>query len=379
MLCSKMAWPTLAEPREQPSAEVHRGGEQKLSTDPGSRAQLTFDREAFMSMIKRALAVTGLAAAFGLSGLVAPALAQQEEPDDQFLALATSSVGGTWYPLGSAMANVITRHYPQLNITTEVTGGTNDNLNLMKNEQVDLALSTSDQAYLATQGEGAFTEGPITNFKGLVSGHVIIWQLYTLKNTGISSIEDLRGKRISLGAAGSIGNEIGEIVLDAHGLVMGQDWQPEYLGHSDGTGALKDGRVDAVLNITSAPAGAITEITSTDGSDVVFVNPDPDVLDELLQRYPYWSEATIPADAYQGQDEDIPGSFGVATILIAADSVDDATAYAITKALLENQAELEAAHALGAEWRPETATRGIEGVIPFHPGAERYLKEQGLL
>jgi uncharacterized protein len=331
-----------------------------------------------MSMIKRALAVAG-AAAFGLSGLVAPALAQQEEPDDQFLAFATSSVGGTWYPLGSAMANVITRHYPQLNITVEVTGGTNDNLNLLKNEQVDLALSTSDQAYLATQGEGAFTEGPITNFRGLIGGHVIIWQLYTLKNTGITSIADLEGKRISVGAAGSIANEVGEIVLDAHGLTMSEDWQPEYLGYSDSAGALKDGRVDAVLTITSAPAGAITEITSTEGSDVVFISPDPEVLEGLLERYPYWSEASLPAGTYQGQDEEILGGFGVATILIAAEALDDATAYAVTKALLENQAEVEAAHALGAEWRPETATRGIEGVIPFHPGAERYLKEQGLL
>lgn len=321
----------------------------------------------------------GTVAAGIAAGLAVPAAAQMAAPGRQFLSLATSSVGGTWYPLGSAMATVISKHCPQLNINPEVTGGTNDNLNLLKNGKVDLALSTNDQAYLATQGQGAFSGRKITNFKGLLGGHIIMWQLYTLRRTGITKITDLRGKRVSLGAAGSIGNEIGQIVIEAHGLRMNTDWRPEYLGHSDGTGALKDGRVDAVINITSAPAGAITEITSTDGADVIFVNPDPAVLDRLIERYPYWSRIAIPGGAYKGHDRDIPGSFGVSTILVAADSVDEPTAYAITKALLENQKELQAAHALGKEWTYETATRGIKGVIPFHPGAERYLKEKGIL
>jgi hypothetical protein len=329
---------------------------------------MTLTRRSF------ATATVGFATTFCL-----PAWAQMAAPKRQFLSLATSSVGGTWYPLGSAMAKVISKHYPQLNVNTEVTGGTNDNLNLLKNGKVDLALSTNDQAYLATKGKGAFEGTPITNFKGLIGGHMIIWHLYTLRSTGIKSIADLRGKRVSLGAAGSIGNEIGQIVLEAHGLKMNDDWQPEYLGHADGAGALKDGRVDAVIFITSTPAGAITEITSTDGADVIFINPDPEILDKLNEQYPFWVKTPIPGGVYKGHDKDIPGSFGVSTILVAADTVDEPTAYAVTKSLLENHDELVAAHALGKEWNRETATRGIKGVIPFHPGAEKYLKEQGLL
>jgi len=160
---------------------------------------------------------------------------------------------------------------------------------------------------------------------------------------------------------------------------MNEDWQPEYIGHGDGPGALRDGRVDAVLIISSFPTAAVTDITSTEGEDVVFVNPEPEVLDELIADRPYWARTAIPADAYPGMEEDVPGSFGTFTILIAHEDLTDETVYAVTKALLENPDRLQNAHALGAEWTTETATRGIQDVIPFHPGAEAYLREAGLL
>lgn len=324
------------------------------------------------------LATTGFAAML-IAGLAsAPATAEMPEPENQFLSLGTSAVGGTWFPLGGAMASVVSNVYPQLNITAEVTGGTLDNLRLMGNEHLELALSTNEQAFLAVRGEEPF-ERPVTNFGGVLGGHGIYWQLYTLRNTGIETIEDLRGARVSLGAPGSIGNDIGQLVIEAHGLTMNEDWSPEYLGHGDGPGALRDGRVQAVLIISSFPTSAVIDITSTEGEDVVFINPDPDVLAELMADRPYWSEVPIPGGVYPGHPDDIPGSFGAFTILIAHEDLDDATVYAITKALLENPDRLQNAHALGAEWTTETATRGIDGVIPFHPGAEAYLREAGLL
>ena len=324
-------------------------------------------------------AVTALVAVSAGALSAGPASAQMDPPEDQFMSLGTSSVGGTWYPLGGAIANVISQEYPQLSITAEVTGGTVDNLKLMGNEQLELALSTNSEAFLAYQGEGPFEGSKIDNFGGLIGGHGIFWQLYTLEGTGIDSIEDLEGKRVSLGAAGSIGNTIGQTVIEAHGLTMGEDWEPEYIGHGEGPGALRDGRIDAALIISSFPTSAVIDITSTDGSDVVFINPDPEVLDQLIAERPYWSKTAIPGGIYKGHDEDIPGTFGIFTILVAADTVSDEAAYAITKALLENPDELKSSHALGADWVKENATRGISNVIPFHPGAKKYLEEQGLL
>lgn len=320
-------------------------------------------------------AVAGIAATAMITGS-GPALAQ--DPEEQFMSLGTSSVGGTWYPLGGAIASVVSGVYPQLKITAETTGGTLDNLKLMKNDQLELALSTNEQAYLAYNGEGEFDE-TIDNFGGVIGGHGIYWQLYTLAGTGIESIADLEGKRVSLGAAGSIGNAIGQTVIEAHGLTMNEDWEPEYISHGDGPGALRDGRIDAALIISSFPTSAVTDITSTEGEDVVFVNPDPEVLDQLIAERPYWSEAPIPGGVYGGHPDDIPGTFGVFTILIAANDVSEDAVYAVTKAILENPEKMKNAHALGSAYVKENATRGIDGVIPFHPGAEAYLKEQGLL
>ncbi|BBK30719.1 hypothetical protein EDC65_1843 [Stella humosa] len=307
------------------------------------------------------------------------AAAQMPAPKQQFMSMATSSVGGSWFPLGGAMAKTITDAYPQLKITAEVTGGTGDNLKLLKNGQVELALSTNDMAYLATKGEGAFKGAPINNFKGLLGGHAIIWQVYTLKSSGIRSLKDFKGKRLSLGAAGSIGGPTGQIVMEAYGLKMNTDWKPEYLGHSDGPGALLDGRVDGVLIISSAPTAAVTDITSRRGDEVLLLNPEKEILDKLIEKHPYWFPATIPGGVYKGHPNDIPNSFGSATILVAHEKVTDEAAYAVVKALIENHGKLVAANAMAKEWTKENATRGISGVVPFHPGAEKYLKEAGIL
>jgi uncharacterized protein len=317
---------------------------------------------------------------FGLLAHVAysPQALAQAAQKQQFLSLATSAVGGTWYPLGGAMAALISKKNPQFNINVEATGGTVDNLKLMRNKKVELAYSTADQAYAAFNGQGSF-DTKIDNIRGLLGGHAIMWQLVTLKDRGIKSIYDLKGKRVSLGAAGSIGNSIGQTVIEAHGLKMNQDWQPAFISHAQGPGALRDGQIDAVLNISSVPTGNMTDVTSSHGENSVFVMPDPKVLDKLTAERPYWVKAKIKGGAYKGHDKDIPGSFAVSTILISDQSMPDATAYAIVKTLLENNAELTKAHSLGREWTTEEATNGIKGVIPFHPGAEKYLKEKGLL
>lgn len=321
------------------------------------------------------------AIACGLSAqmlMVPRAQAQMAAPKPQFLVLATSSVGGSWYPLGGAMAALIGKKYPQLKINVEATGGTVDNLKLMMNKKVELAYSTADQTFAAFRGEGKF-DRKISNIRGIVGGHAIVWQLVTVKDRGINSIRDLKGKRVSLGAAGSIGNSIGQIVIDAHGLKMNTDWKPEYISHGAGAGALRDGQVDAVLIISSVPVSSMIDVTSTYGKDAIFLMPDPQVLDKLIADRPYWARAKIGAGIYKEHDKDIPGSFAVSTILIADQSLPNEAAYAIAKAVLESNAELVKAHALGKEWTTNEATRGIKGVIPFHPGAEAYLKEKGLL
>jgi TRAP transporter TAXI family solute receptor len=331
----------------------------------------------FLSVIKKTTLAMSAAAVIGLMA-TGSALAEMPKPKNQFLSLGTSSVGGTWFSLGGVMANLISKAYPELKVTAEITGGTVDNLKLMGNNKLELAFATSAEAYLAVHGQPPFKE-KMSDFAGVIGGHGIFWHLYTLKSTGIKSIRDLKGKRVSLGAAGSIGNSIGEIVLKAHGLEMGKDWRPEYLSHGDGPGALRDGTIDAALVISSFPTAAVIDLTSAEGENVVFLNPEPEILDQLLKERPYWSKVSIPGGIYKGHPNDIPNSFGVSTILLASKKLSKEAVYAITKALLENNEELSKSHSLGPDWKKENATRGIKGVIEFHPGAEAYLKEKGLL
>lgn len=301
-----------------------------------------------------------------------------QEPKKHFLAMGTSSIGGAFYVIGGGICNLIRKAHPEININAEVTGGTHANLVLLGTKKVHLALATNDEAYYAYNGLGKFKGKNITNIRGMLGGHEAAWQLYTLKKTGIKSIADLKGKRISLGAMGSIGNTIGEIVLDLYGLKMKKDWTPEYIGHGQGPDALKDGRVDAVLILTSMPVSAIIDLTSTHGSDVVFLSPERDKMAILLKEHPYWFKTKIPAKTYKGQDQDVP-TFGHRTILVIDEAVDAGVVYATTKTIRESYQELIAIHPAMREWTPENATQGILNNIPFHPGAEKYLRETKLL
>jgi len=311
--------------------------------------------------------------------LAADASAGMPAPKDQYLSMATSSAGGTLFPLGGAMAAIIKKQVPQIKINPEVTGGSVDNIKLLMNKKVELALSSSQPCYEGFMGIGKFKEtGKITNYSALASGHQIIFQLYTLKKNKINSIRDLKGKRISLGASGSDGNVVGKIILEAHGLKMSQDWKPEYLSHGDGPGALRDGRVDAVLIVSPTPTSAVTDITSTHAGDVVFLLPEPQILAAVLKEHPYWSKSIIPGGVYRGHPNTYQGSFGMATYFVARNDVDNATAYWIIKTVLENNADLGRANALGKFWTKEIALEPVKGVIPIHPGAEAYFKEIGI-
>lgn len=334
--------------------------------------------------------MTSISISKGLSALVVgasllavaamPVRAEMPAPKEQFMSMGTSSAGGSFFPLAGAMAGVVAKHYPQLKINAEITGGSVDNVKLINNGKLELALISAQPVFEGVKGIGKFAStGPQKKHLGVMAGHGNVWQLYTLKKNGINSIKDLKGKKVSLGSTGSDGNSIGKEVIEAHGLVMNKDWTPEYISHGDGPGALRDGRVDAVLQLSSTPTATVIDITSTNGEDVVFVNPEPDVLAKLIEKYPYWSKAVIPGGVYKGHASDVAGTFKMVAMLCAADTVSAEAVYAIVKTLLENPAELTNANALGKFWNTKDALDPLIGVVALHPGAEAYYKEKGLL
>jgi TRAP transporter TAXI family solute receptor len=335
-------------------------------------------KEKAIKQIAKKMACYGLVFATVLSQPLAATA--ESSPKQQFFSMGTSSAGGSFFPLAGAMSSVIAKHYPQIKINAEITGGSNENVKLIANRKLELALMGAQAAFDGHKGIGKFaTSGPQKKHMAVMAGHGTYWQLFTLKKTGIKTIADLKGKKVSLGSTGSEGNTLGKEIIEAHGLVMNKDWKAEYISHGEGPGALRDGRIDAVLQVSSVPTGTVTDITATHGSDVVFVNPDAAVLAKLSAEKPYFAKAAIPGGAYKGHDKPTPGSFKASAILTASADLSADTVYAIVKALLENPTELSSANALGKYWNKDDAVDPIKNLIPIHPGALKYYKEKGLM
>lgn len=310
--------------------------------------------------------------------LLESALAQApKEPKPVYLSMGTSSIGGISHIIGSGMAKVIREEFPYIRIAAEITGGSPDNLRLAETGKVQFGLSTADAVYDSYHGLGQFGfTKPNKNLRGIVSGYPAICQIYTLAKREIKQIPDLRGKKISLGAVGSIGNTIMPIILEEYGLKMKKDWFPEYLGHADGAGALGDGHVDAVIVVGGTPIAAVMSISTT--HDIRILSIDKDKLDAILAPKPFWKPWTITPGIYRKVDYPVQ-TFLVAHMLFVDKNVPDDVVYNITKAILENNDKLAKIHKEAASFSAKDVKVAIEGVVPFHPGAEKYLKEKGIL
>ena len=313
--------------------------------------------------------VIGLAVA-----LATPHQGFSARKDVTWVSLATSSIGGTWQILGAGMAVLVNRECPKIRMTPEATGGGTDNLRLLGTGQSEFGLATSDGTYNAVRGLGEFKDKKYP-LKGVFGGNQFTVQFYTLASSPIRSLADFRGRKIAVGDKGSVGNYITKIILEEYGLEMGKDWRPEFLGHQAGADALRDKNVDAVVYVGPLKPPAVLDATTT--HEIRFLSVDKGKLDSFLKKYPYYTPTSIPARTYRGQDQEIPHCFGPVAILLAREDVDAEVVYCVTKAILGNEKDFLKVHPHASEWVLKNADRGIKGVVDFHPGALRYLKEKG--
>jgi len=167
-----------------------------------------------------------------------------------YLSMGTSSIGGTGQIIGSAIAAAVNQASKDIKIAAEATGGWGDNLRLLQNGYIDLAMCSPGDAYNAYTGKD---QELYKDLRAVMGGHIIYSHLYTLAKNEINSISDLKNKKISVGAVGSFGNAGTQLIMDVYGMEMGKDWTPEYLGHADGSRALRDGQVDAVFICSTIP------------------------------------------------------------------------------------------------------------------------------
>lgn len=297
----------------------------------------------------------------------------------QYISIATSSSGGAFSIIGTAMSDLINKNVSGVSANIEITGGSSENLLLAEKGNVELAMSASDVLALALKGEGSFEGKQISKDKlrGVMGGHLTTLQVYTLKEGEIKSYSDLKGKKIAVGPAGSVAGDAMKAVMDAYGYEINKDWIPEYLAHGDGAEALTDGNVDAVCIMSAFPASPVA--TAAASKELRLLDLDKEQYDKIMTECPYYLPATIEANVYNGQDNPVNYTFGSASIMVASPDLSEELVYNMVKVLFENNESLVAAYPQCNEWSVENATRGLEGLLEMHPGTVKYLKEVGAM
>jgi TRAP transporter TAXI family solute receptor len=290
------------------------------------------------------------------------------------LPTGTAGKGGVFYPLGNSLAHVISQYAPGIEATALVTSGAADNMKLLHEGKIELALAQADVAWAATQGQlkGVPEKVPVRTLLGTTSGYL---HIVTLEGLGIDTVAGLRGKRVSTGLTGT-GTEVKALrVLEAHGVTPDDLGSHVHQDYPEAAQALKDGTLDAFAWDATLPGKAIVDLAATPGITIRLLNTGEAVPRMVTKYGPFYFVAPIPQGTYPGVNEDIAAAVGK-TLFVSHERLAASQAYEITKAVLEHTPELTAAFAAAQEITPTTAVHGSS--IPFHPGALRYYKEKGI-
>ncbi|MEG3029916.1 MAG: TAXI family TRAP transporter solute-binding subunit [Oscillospiraceae bacterium] len=288
------------------------------------------------------------------------------------LDFGTGGTTGTYYAYGGVLSQIISEKVPGLTITVQSTGASKANILGVSDGEMQLGLVQNDVMSYAYKGTDLFEGDAITNFSVVGALYAEVCQIVTTGD--IKTIEDLKGKRVSVGDAGSGVEFNARQILEAYDIKF-EDIKVNNLGFGDSADAIKDGKIDAFFCTAGAPTTAIVELATTKGINLLEI--DTAHADKLAKAYPYYTTFKVPSGSYKGVDKDVQTVAIKATIIVGNDVAEE-TVYNFTKALFENKADITAAHAKGAELDAKYAVAGVSSV-PFHPGAAKYYKEVGAI
>jgi uncharacterized protein len=329
-------------------------------------------RISAMSILTRRQAIQCIGIGTSLAGGMRPRSLLAQARTQLFI--GTAGKGGVFYPLGTAMAGVISKYASELDAIAPETNGTAENMKLLQEGKIELALAQADIAWAATQGRlnGLHKMVPVRNLLGT---HATYLHLVTLAGRGIEAVEDLIGKRVSTGSAGSATDIKALRVLQAHGVTPYNLGTHEHLDFLEAAQALKDGKLDAFAADAALPMPALLELAAAPGVRLRLI-PTGDAVSRITAKHgPFYFAAPIPKGTYPGIDADVSAAAG-ATLFVAHETMEETLAYEITKVLLERTREVASACEAVKEISSTSAVRGSS--IPFHAGALRYYKEAGV-
>jgi TRAP transporter TAXI family solute receptor len=284
------------------------------------------------------------------------------------LSIGTAGMGGAYYPMGQAVATVVSNHVDNVSMVPAVTGGSVANNRLVANHEQDIGITNANLAYFAVNGTNQY-EGTKLQISAIMAIHPSLLHIYTLAGSPINSLRDIKGKRVAAGTAGGGTITFIELLLPEYNMSI-DDITPSFLSYADGSSQLGDGNVDIAFVLAGYPASAVTQLQAS--HKIKFIELEPNVLDSMLKKYPYYTTIVVPKEIYKTSKP--VTAIGVRNLLVVNNDMDEELVYNITKALNENIAELREITAIANNIDPDKVT---DVPIALHPGAKRYYDEVG--
>ncbi|WP_416384606.1 TAXI family TRAP transporter solute-binding subunit [Roseovarius sp. Pro17] len=327
------------------------------------------------------------AATVGAAMIAVGSAATAQEP--QFFRIGTGGTSGTYYPIGGLIANAISAPpgsracdeggscgYPGLIASALSANGSVANINAIAGGTLESGFSQSDVATWAHSGTGIW-EGrdAVDNLRAIANLYPETIHLVASASSGIKSVADLKGKKVSLDEPGSGTLVDARIILGAYGLSE-DDIDAAFLKPDQAADRMRDGAMDAFFFVGGFPAGAIAELASQE--DIILVPITGAEAEAVTGEYSFFAENTVPGGTYEGVDDDVT-TLSVGAQWVTSADVPDDLIYGITAALWNENTRtlLDSGHQKGKEITVETALDGVG--IPLHPGAEKFYREQGMI
>lgn len=310
-----------------------------------------------------------------LGGLIAGAvlsMAPITVQADEFINILTGGTSGVYYPIGVGLSKIYADSIPGARTQVQATKASVENLNLLQQGKGELALALGDSVKFAWEGDAeAGFNAPLTKLRGIAAAYPNYIQIAASAESGITTLEGMAGKSLSVGAAKS-GTELNaRAILGAMGMSYDSLSKVEYLPFAESVELMKNRQLDATLQSAGLGVASLKDLATSNPTTIVAVPPE--VAEKLGAPF---VAGVIPAGTYEGQTEDVP-TVAVVNFFVTHEDVSEETAYQMTKLLFENLPALEAAHKAAANISLEGALTGMP--IPLHPGAERFYKEMGLM
>ncbi len=313
--------------------------------------------------MKRLYIIITLALVLALAG---PAAAKTT-----FISIGTGGTGGIYYPYGGGVAEIWSKYVPGVKAVAEVTGASVENVKLAHKGETVVGEVMGDVAVAGFKGLSKF-KGKKHNILAMAIMYPNLLQLVTLKNSGITNVEQVKGRNISTGSPGSGTNFMTETVFKALGIPL-DSYKDSRLSFTESANALRDGTIDVGAWSVGPGTSSILDLATT--HDIRIIGFTPEQTAKILAANSTYSAVELAGGVYRGVDEPVP-TIGVWNVMICQASLDTDLVYKLVKALYEHRDYLVKIHPSAAYTTPENAVK--YSPIPLHPGTIKYLKEKGI-